>query len=56
MSKTVVMLRYEKETKNSVRFKEDPEEGKAPIVETLYMQKWFTDSSKVLELTINKKG
>jgi|TARA_B110000211_G_C13804954_1_gene432282 hypothetical protein len=55
MSKTVVKLNYEKETKNSVRYKEEHEEGKAPIVGTLYVQKWFAGSSKSLEITIDKK-
>jgi len=55
MSKTVVKFSYEKETKNSVRFKEAPEEGKAPIVGTLYVQKWFAGSSRNLLVTIDKK-
>ncbi len=55
MLKTVVKFNYEKETKNSVRYKEEPEEGKAPIVGTLYVQKWFAGSSKSLEITIDKK-
>ena len=55
MSKTVVKFSHEKETKNSVRYKEEPEEGKAPIVGTLYVQKWFAGSSKHLEITLEKK-
>jgi hypothetical protein len=55
MSKTVVKFSFEKETKNSVRYKEDPEAGKAPIVGTLYVQKWFAGNSKNLEITIDKK-
>ena len=55
MSKTTVKFCYEKETKNSVRYKEEPEEGKAPIVGTLYVQKWFAGGSKILEVTIDKK-
>jgi hypothetical protein len=56
MSRTVLTFRYEKETKNSLRFKEDLGEGKAPNVGTLYVQKWFADNSNFLEVTINKKG
>jgi hypothetical protein len=48
-------LRFEKETKNSVRYKEVPAEGQAPIVGSLYVQKWFAGSSKALEVTIEKK-
>jgi|SRR5690554_3315874 len=55
MSKKVVMFEYEKETKNSVRFKEVPDEGTAPVVGTLYVQKWFAGSSKTIEITIDKK-
>ena len=55
MSKTTVKFEYEKETKNSVRYQEVPEEGKAPIMGTLYVQKWFAGSSKKLEITLEKK-
>jgi len=55
MSKAVVKFELEKETKNSVRYKEVPEEGKAPIVGSLYVQKWFAGSSKNIELSIEKK-
>jgi hypothetical protein len=55
MSKVTVKFEYEKETKNSVRYQEVPEEGKAPIMGTLYVQKWFAGSTKALEVTIEKK-
>ncbi len=55
MSKISVKFEYEKETKNSVRYKEVPEEGKAPIVGSLYVQKWFAGSTKNLEMTLDKK-
>jgi hypothetical protein len=55
MTKKVVKLEYEKETKNSVRYKEIPEEGTAPILGSLYVQKWFAGSSKAIEVTIDKK-
>jgi len=55
MSTTTVAFEYEKETKNSVRYQEVPEEGKAPVMGTLYVQKWFAGSSKNLEITIEKK-
>lgn len=55
MSKVIVKFEYEKETKNSVRYKEVPAEGTAPIVGSLYVQKWFAGSSKNLEITIDKK-
>lgn len=55
MTKKVVQFEYEKETKNSVRFKEIPEEGSAPVVGTLYVQKWFAGNSQSIEVTIDKK-
>ncbi|MFT7129153.1 MAG: hypothetical protein ACI89U_001266 [Gammaproteobacteria bacterium] len=55
MTQTVVKFEYEKETKNSVRYKEAPKEGSAPIVGTLYVQKWFAGNSKTLQITIEKK-
>ncbi len=55
MSQTSVKFTLEKETKNSVRYKEIPEEGKAPIIGTVYVQKWFAGDTKTLEITIDKK-
>jgi hypothetical protein len=55
MSQATVKFSIEKETKNSVRYKEQPEEGKAPIMGTLYVQKWFAGNTKNLEITIDKK-
>ena len=55
MSKTVLSFEFEKATKNSVRYKEVPEEGKAPILGSLYVQKWFAGNSKNIEITIDKK-
>jgi hypothetical protein len=55
MSKVIVNFEYEKETKNSVRYQEAPEEGKAPIVGTLYVQKWFAGSTKNIAVTIDKQ-
>ncbi len=55
MTKKVVKFEYEKETKNSIRYKEVPEEGTAPIVGSLYIQKWFAGNSKTIEISIEKK-
>jgi hypothetical protein len=54
MSKVRVKLEFEKETKNSVRYKEIAEEGKATILGTIYLQKWFAGNTKNIELTIEK--
>lgn len=55
MSKTTLTFEYEKETKNSVRYQEVPEAGKAPIMGTLYVQKWYAGNTKTLEVAIEKK-
>lgn len=55
MAATKLLFAFEKETKNSVRFKEVPEPGKPPVVGSLYVQKWFVGDSKTLEVTIDKK-
>ena len=55
MSKVIINFEYEKETKNSVRYQEVPEEGKAPIAGTLYVQKWFAGSTKNIAVTIDKQ-
>ena len=55
MSKILVKFEYEKDTKNSVRYKEVPAEGQAPIMGTLYVHKWFAGNSKSLEISIEKK-
>ena len=52
MSKAVITFEYEKETKNSVRYQEVPAAGKAPIVGSLYVQKWFAGGAKSLQVTI----
>jgi len=38
-----------------VRYKEIPEEGSAPIVGSLYVQKWFAGATKSIDITIVKK-
>ena len=55
MSTVIVHFEFEKDTKNSVRYKEIPEEGKAPIVGTIYIQKWFAGATKSLDISIEKK-
>ena len=46
MTKKTLNFEYEKETKNSVRYKEVPDEGEAPIIGSLYVQKWFAGNTK----------
>ena len=53
MEKTV-KFKIEKETKNAVRFNEVPKEGEAPIIGTLYVQKWFVGNAQEIEVTVKK--
>lgn len=55
MTEKTVKFEFEKENKNSVRYKEVPEDGMPPIVGSIYVQKWFAGNSKNIEVTINKK-
>lgn len=55
MPSQTINFEIEKETKNSVRYKEVPAEGQAPIVGSLYVQKWFAGSTRSLQVTIEKK-
>ncbi len=54
MSKETIKFEAEKEVKHSIRFKEVVEQGKAPIVGTIYVQKWYVGSAKSLFITIEK--
>lgn len=55
MTKQTIKFEIEKETKNSVRYKELPAPGQAPIIGSLYVQKWFAGAARSLEVTIEKK-
>jgi hypothetical protein len=55
MSEKTLKFVIEKETKNSVRYKEVPDEGQPPIIGSLYVQKWYAGNSKTLEVTLTKK-
>lgn len=55
MSSKTIQFTLEKETKNSVRYKEMPEEGQPPIIGSIYVQKWYAGNSKNISITIEKK-
>lgn len=55
MAEKTVTFEFEKQTKNSIRYKEVPEEGMPPIIGSIYVQKWYAGDSKTIEVTINKK-
>ncbi|MFQ5793640.1 MAG: hypothetical protein ACE5JP_01145 [Candidatus Bipolaricaulia bacterium] len=41
MEKIEAILSFERETKNTIRYHEEPTEaGRPPVIGTLYLQKW----------------
>lgn len=54
MSEKKIKFELEKQNKNSVRYKEVPEDGMPPVIGSIYVQKWFAGNSKNIEITINK--
>ncbi len=52
MAEVNVKLVFEKENKNSVRFKEVPEPGKAEVLGSIYLQKWLAGSAKSIEVSV----
>ena len=55
MTEKKVKFEFEKQNKNSVRYKEVPEDGMPPVIGSIYVQKWFAGDSKNIEVTINIK-
>jgi len=41
-----VKFEREKETRNTIKYHEVGEQGKPPIVSTLYLQKWYAGDCK----------
>ena len=56
MTEKKVKFEFEKKNKNSVRFKEVPEEGMPPVIGSIYIQNWFAGNSKNIEITIKVKN
>jgi len=55
VSEKVINFEFEKHNKNSVRYKEVPENGMPPVLGSIYVQKWFAGDSKNIEVTIKIK-
>ncbi len=47
-----VQFQKEKETKNTVKFAETQTQGEAPIIGTLYVQKWYVGEATSLRVTV----
>jgi hypothetical protein len=55
MSEKKVKFEFEKQNKNSVRYKEVPDDDMLPVICSIYVQKCFAGESKNIELVITKK-
>ncbi len=47
-------FKKERETKNTIRYKEEEVAGQSPVLRTIYVQKWFAQNAPFLELTIKE--
>lgn len=56
MSDKKIKFEFEKQNKNSIRYKEVPEDGIPSVIGSIYVQKWFAGDSKNIEVTISKKA
>lgn len=54
MEKTTVVLNLEKETPNKQRYKEETPAGKPPIIESIYLPKWFAGKAASIKVTIEE--
>lgn len=53
-TRTLTFVR-EKETKNTVRFQEEPSAGQPPVVGSLYVAKWYAGDAHRLTVTLAKE-
>ncbi|GAA6205608.1 hypothetical protein [Thalassotalea sp. SU-HH00458] len=56
MGEQTVKFEFEKQNKNSVRYKEVPKGDMPPVIGSIYVQKWYAGDAKEIEVTITKKG
>ena len=47
-----ISLVKDKETKETIRFKEVPEKGKKMLIRQLYVLKWFAKDKEEVEVTV----
>lgn len=52
MPETTLNFTFEKETKNCIRFKEQPAGDAKPLIGTIYLQKEAAGDAKALTVTI----
>ncbi len=54
MTEKELYFEFEKETKNKIRFTEIVDEGTPPVVETIYLPKWYVQKAKKIKVTISE--
>jgi len=52
MPEKTIKFEIEKTNKNSIRYKEIPENNMPPVLGSIYVQNWFAGQSKHIEITI----
>ncbi len=52
MTKIDVQFSLEKETKNTVRYVEEPGEGTPPMIGTIYIQKWVLGTNPAKQIRV----
>lgn len=55
MAEKTLLFKKEKETKNKVRFKEENDGSGPPLIETVYLPKWFAKDKEEVEIAIKLK-
>jgi hypothetical protein len=48
-------FKLEKPTKNTVRYHEEASAGRPPIINTIYIQKWFLGEAPPMYITLDIK-
>lgn len=54
MEKQTIILNREKETPGAVRFKEEEQPGKAPVIGTLYVKKYAAGNAASVKVTLEQ--
>ena len=53
---TTLSFKRLRETKNTVRFEEQTEPGKPPVIGTIYIQKWFIGDAEAMTVTVTPEA
>lgn len=48
-------FKYEKETKNKIRYTEVTDGDTPPIIQTIYIPKWYAGNTKNIKITLEEE-